>query len=172
MSQFSAEMCLDYTRSQIKNVKQLIKNIKTMDSDILVPIFICAIMPVAIVFIVFWTARNNDNRRADILIKAIESGNNIDADKLAEALRKPQKSPRELVNSRLLRGCIFSLVGIALIAFGIFNFVCGSQFDTDNVSAVFALGGISLAVGISYLFVFRYTKRQLDKSEEAESNPE
>ena len=55
---------------------------------ILVPIFVCVVLPVAIVAIVFAAAMNNDNKRAKVLIKAIESNCGIDADKLAEALQK------------------------------------------------------------------------------------
>lgn len=39
----------------------------------LVPIFICVVLPVAIVLIVFLAAMNSDNKRAKILIKAIET---------------------------------------------------------------------------------------------------
>ena len=38
--------------------------------DILVPIFVCVVLPVAIVFA---AAINNDNKRAKVLIKAIDS---------------------------------------------------------------------------------------------------
>lgn len=72
-------------------------------------------LPVAIVLIVYIAAMNSDNKRAKILIKAIEAGNGIDTKLLAEALRKPQKPAREILNLRLLRGCIFGFIGIALI---------------------------------------------------------
>lgn len=61
----------------------------------LVPIFICAILPMSIVLIVFLTIMNSDNKRAKVLIKAIEANNNIDTDRLAEALQRPRKSSRE-----------------------------------------------------------------------------
>ena len=59
-------------------------------TGLLVPIFICVVLPVAIVFIVSWVKMNGDNKRAQVILKAIESNNNIDADKLAESLRKPK----------------------------------------------------------------------------------
>ena len=55
--------------------------------QILVPIFVCVVLPVAIVAIVFAAAINNDNKRSKVLIKAIESNCGINADKLAEALQ-------------------------------------------------------------------------------------
>lgn len=142
--------------------------------DILVPIFICALMPVAIVYIVFNAARNSDNRRADVLIKAIESGNIVDADKLAEALRKPQKSARELLNGRLLRACIFTFIGIALLCIGIVNYTQGVAIDIydDPVRVPLIFGSISLAIGLSYMIVFCFSKRQLDKEKDNNRNAE
>ena len=63
---------------------------------ILVPIFICVVLPVAIVAIIYWERVNNDNKRTQVLIKAIEANNDIDADKLAEALAKPRKTAKEI----------------------------------------------------------------------------
>lgn len=77
-------------------------------TSIIVPIFVCVVLPVAIVAIVYAASINSDNQRSKVLIKAIESNCGIDADKLAEALQKPKKTAREILNLRLLRGCIFS----------------------------------------------------------------
>ncbi len=134
--------------------------------DILVPISICVILPVSIVLIVFIAAMNSDNKRANILIKAIESNNGIDADKLAESLQKPKKTEREILNMRLLRGCIFSLVGLALVITGLVNLATGSDFSSDPVSVPVMFGGIAIAVGISYLIVYRVSRRQMTKHDE------
>lgn len=128
-------------------------------TEILVPIFVCVVLPVAIVLIVFLSAMNSDNKRAQILIKAIEAGNGIDTDRLAEALRKPRKSAREILNLRLLRGCIFGLVGLALIVVGLISFACGTEFSADPVTCPMLLGGISLAVGVSYIIVYTVTRK-------------
>ena len=84
-------------------------------TGILVPIFICVVLPVAIVLIVFLYNMNSDNKRAQVLIKAIEANKDIDTDKLAEAFSKPRRSPREILNLRLLRGSIFTLCGLGFV---------------------------------------------------------
>lgn len=137
--------------------------------DILIPIFVSCIMPVAIVYIVFWTVRNKDNRNAEVLTKAIESGNIVDADKLAEALRKQQKSSKELLNERLLRGCIFSLTGLTGIVFSTLM-ICFSTGMSDFMGLMLLLGGIIFALGVSFLIVFFYSRRVL--KEETEHNTE
>ena len=129
----------------------------------LVPIFICVVLPVAIVLILALTTINNDNKRAQILIKAIESGNNIDADKLAEALRKPKKSPREILNLRLLRGCIFTLLGLGLDIVAIFNLCSGdSDVSSDVVTIPLIFSAPMLAIGIGYLVEYFVTRKQVE----------
>lgn len=134
-------------------------------SEVLVPIFVCVVLPVAIVLIVFLASMNSDNKRAKIIIKAIEANNMIDADKLSEALQKPKKTARELLNARLLRGCIFSLVGLFLCIIGIANYCAGSDFSSDPVTVSLILGGASIAVGISYLIVYFVTRKQIENPE-------
>lgn len=128
---------------------------------ILVPIFICVVLPVAIVGIVFAASMNSDNKRAKVLIKAIESNCNIDADKLAEAMRKPKKSAREILNQRLLMGCIFSFVGVALCILGLVSYCTGQGFNSDPVTIPLMFGGASLAIGLSFLVVYFVTRKQV-----------
>ena len=122
---------------------------------ILVPIFVCVVLPVAIIAIIFGASINSDNKRSQVLIKAIESNCDIDADKLAEALQKPKKTAREILNLRLLRGCIFSLVGIAVCIIGI--------IAADTVTVPLIFGGASLAIGLSYLVVYFVTRKQINE---------
>lgn len=130
--------------------------------SILVPIFVCVVLPVAIVAIVFAAVINNDNKRAKVLIKAIESNCSIDADKLAEALQKPQKSAREILNLRLLRGCIFSFIGLILCIIGVLSLCAGAEFSSDPVTVPLVFGGASLAIGLSYLVVYFVTRKQIE----------
>ena len=48
--------------------------------DFLVPIFICVVLPVAIVWLVARTKQNETNRKAEIMLKAIEAGTPVDLD--------------------------------------------------------------------------------------------
>ena len=121
----------------------------------LVPIFVC------VVAIIAATKMNNDNKRSKVLIKAIESNCGIDADKLAEALQKPKKTAREILNNRLLLGCIFSFVGLALCIVGIVSLCMGTEFSADPVTVPLVFGGASLAVGLSYLVVYLVTRKQI-----------
>lgn len=131
--------------------------------EILVPIFICVVLPVAIVLIIFLTHMNGDNKRAQVLIKAIEANNNIDTDKLAEALQKPKKSPREVLNGQLLRGCMFSLFGVLFAIIGLCNFASGGEFNSDPVTVPLMAGAVALSIGVSYLIVYFMNRKHVEK---------
>lgn len=129
---------------------------------ILVPIFCGCVLPIMVVLITSMRKKNSDNKRAEILIKAIESGKDVDADKLAEALGKPRHSPLEILNARLLRGCIYSLVGLALI----FMYCIWPDHDKDFQMLLIFMGAISTAVGIAYLIVYFMTRGQIRDEKE------
>ncbi len=137
---------------------QLIINVMV---EILVPIFVCVVLPVAIVGIVFAAAMNSENKRAQVLIKAIESNCGIDADRLAEALRKPVRTAREVLNLRLLRGCVFSFTGLAAVIAGIIALCAGAELSSPLVAILMLAGGVALAIGLSYLVVYAVTRKQV-----------
>lgn len=135
--------------------------------DILIPIFVCVVLPVAIVLIVQLSEVTKQRLKANIIIKAIEVNNSIDADKLAESLKKPEKpvkTDRQILYGRLLRGCIFSLVGLAICAVGVASLCTGNDFNSDTVTGSFLFGGASLAIGIGFLIVYFATRKQVEGS--------
>lgn len=134
--------------------------------DILVPIFICVVLPVACTALVAWQRVNYDNKRAQILIKAIEANNGIDADKLAESLRKPKKSARQTLYNRLLWGCIFTFSSLAVAVFGIIM-QCMKEKEPAVTSVL--IGGILLAIGLSNLIVYFVSRKTVSALKEEET---
>ncbi|MDE6291625.1 MAG: hypothetical protein K2M16_08835 [Muribaculaceae bacterium] len=130
--------------------------------EVLVPIFVCVVLPVSIVLIVSIRKWNSDNKRAEILTKAIESGREVDTERLVESLRGPKiryYSDKDQLFSRLLRGCIFSLTGAALSVV----FLTGIIKDKDAQVIILMVGLVCLAVGISYLIVFFASRKDVLK---------
>lgn len=139
-----------------------------MDVAIIIPIFICVILPISIVLIFYLWKINKDNKRSKILIKAIESNPGLDIDKFAESLQSPKRSETELLNLRLLRGLIFTFCGIILVIVGVVVYY-SDKVMTDDAVMLMILGGISFAVGLSYLIVYRVSRKQIiDSSEDKE----
>lgn len=100
-------------------------------------------------------------------MKAIESGNSLDADKLAQALNaqqepKPRRTPREVLNRRLLIGILGLLLGLAPIIVTLIFKNCTDSYISDEVVYFFAfIGSLFAAVGLSYLIVYFVTRKQV-----------
>lgn len=129
--------------------------------QLLVPIGICVVLPVLIVWIVCRASSNRDNKRAEVLIEAIKANNAIDATALAQAFSKPPRSQRELLSGRLLRACIFGLVGLVLLACPVCAFALGG-IDLEDMIEFLMIGLVLIAVGVSYLIVFFFSRREMN----------
>lgn len=128
---------------------------------ILIPISVCVVLPVMVVWLTTRAATNADNQRARVLMKAIESNANIDADKLAEALQKPRRTPAEMQSRRLLRGTMFTLLGVAAALVALWMSLQKSMTDPSGVLLMLVVAGVCFAVGIAYLTVF-YVNRKAE----------
>ena len=137
--------------------------------DILTPIFICVVLPVAIVWLVIRTKQNETNKTAESIIKAIESGNPIDQDFFkTQPLRKGTK---ERLLGILTAACILIALGVGLLLIGIIIIpALGYTFKTAP-SAYMLLtfaGGILSVVGASLIAVYFIMRKVLAKEIAAE----
>ena len=135
--------------------------------DILIPISVCVVLPVMVVWLVNRTRQNEINRKADIMLKAIESGATIDANFFKA--QQENKSIKERLLKRLTGACIFTLTGLVFAVIGLFNWTNLTE-NISNDSAVIPMifGGLFLAIGISLFVVFFVGRKMLDKEIEAE----
>ena len=120
--------------------------------EILVPRGICVILPLGIFWLYYRAQMNKENKRTEIIMKALESNSNLDTDSLVKALENTSKTPQGIRYARLQRGCQYTLLGIALcVVFFISN---GMEIDSDMAFLMIFAGAASIAVGISYLIVY------------------
>ena len=132
--------------------------------DIIVPIGICVVLPVMLVWLVTRVRRNEIDKKAEVMIKAIESGVTIDSDFFKEAPKK-RKSTKERLLNRLICGCAASIIGAALTAIGIIPWM---TLEDDTFAPLLIFGGISLAVGIALFIGFFVGRKMLAKEIKAE----
>ena len=130
----------------------------------LLPLCICVVLPIMVVWL--WTrmkTRNND-KRAEIVLEALKKDNDIDAGKLVEALASPKKTALEVLHNRLMYGCRFSLVGIAIL---ICSYASYLKFYDDGIwYNLLVVGSIVLAIGISFLVVYFVTRKSVTETSE------
>ena len=132
--------------------------------DIIVPIGICVVLPVMLVWLVTRVRRNEIDKKTEVMLKAIESGATIDSDLFKEAPKK-RKSTKERLLNRLVCGCAASIIGAALTAIGIIPWM---TLEDDTFAPLLIFGGISLAVGIALFIGFFVGRKMLAKEMEAE----
>lgn len=135
--------------------------------DIIVPIGICVVLPVMLVWLVTRVRRNEIDKKTEVMLKAIESGATIDSDLFKEAPKK-RKSTKERLLNRLICGCAASIIGAALTAIGIIPWM---TLEDDTFAPLLIFGGISLAVGIALFIGFFVGRKMLAKEMEAEEKP-
>ena len=110
--------------------------------DILVPIFICVVLPVTVVWLVARTRQNEANKKADIMLKAIEAGVPVDMEQFNTDMKKTPKTIKQGLLDKLSGACITSLIGIAFIVLFLVNqYGPGVDFFFDNM---FPIAGVIL----------------------------
>ena len=139
--------------------------------EILVPIAVCVVLPVMIVWLINRTRQNETNRKAEIMLKAIEAGATIDADFFkAQQNQKAPKTIKERLLKRLSGGCICALTGLASAAVGIVNHAnWDGSISGDSGIIAMVIGGVLFGIGTSLIIVFFVGKKMLAKEMEAEA---
>lgn len=126
----------------------------------LLPMTICVVLPVLIVWIVVRARVKRDDMKTQILLESLRSNKDINAEKIAEAMTKPVKTPFERQMTRLLWAGIWTFIGIAFIVYWIIEAAQGEGLDELEV---LFLGIICTGIGISFLTVYFVAQKQLDK---------
>ena len=135
--------------------------------DILVPIACGCILPIVIIFLGVRQKMNETNKRTEIVLAAIEKNPEMDIEEIMKKISRKPKLLKEKLLTKLLWGCLTTLLGIGLIGFGIFlgeNQLGG----TDDPMTAICFGLISLGVGIAFLVNYFMGKKMLSKEIEAE----
>ena len=137
-----------------------------------VPVFICVVLPIMVVWLVARTKQNETNRKAEIMLKAIESGVPVDMSQFEPAKKnKGPKSIKQDLLEKLNGACITSLMGAGFLALGILRAI-DPHFGLNTLLNKFWLpaGAVLLAVGIGLFISYFVGKKMLAKEMEAEEN--
>lgn len=141
---------------------------------LIVPIAVCVVLPVAIVWLKVSQQKKQDALRAEVMLEAIRQGRDVDIDALSKSMSNKSRrrlSPRRRLMNQLLCGCICSLVGLIFVVTGILDVIDNGSADTLLV------GGATTAVGISFLIVYFVGRKNLaaeeawEKSQQNCDNP-
>ena len=138
-----------------------------MLEDILSPIFICVVLPVTIVWLISRTRQNEANRKAEIMLKAIDAGVPVDMEQFNTPKKKAPQTVKQDLLDKLTGACITTFMGIAFLTlFFIDKFGTGIPLMFESFMPI--AGGVLLAVGIGLFITYFVGKNLLSKEIEAE----
>ncbi len=129
--------------------------------QLLVPIGVAVVLPIAIVAIVFRSALASERNRKEIVLAVLEKNPDIDVEQLMKNLKKSEKLIKEKLLARLERGCLCCLMGVA---FMLLYFFLGVQSE----DLIVVVGAALIAIGIAFLISYFVGRRMLAKEMEAE----
>ena len=129
--------------------------------NILVPVAICVILPIMIVWLVGRVRQNETNRKAEIMLKAIENGQSIDPE-IFTSKKRVAPIKKDLLE-KLNGACITTLMGLAFL--GIYLVQGDNGFFESYLPYA---AGAMLAVGIGLFISYFAGKKMLAKEIEAE----
>jgi len=122
--------------------------------DSIVPLSVCVVLPVLVVLMVIRRSRHETDKRAEVMIKAIENGASVNSSFFN--VNEKKKTPREKLLNKLLAGCVVLLLGVASATTSWFVF-------DDILRHVMIIGGACfVAVGVALLISYGVGKKILD----------
>ena len=128
--------------------------------QLLVPIGVAVVLPIAIVAIVFKSALASERNRKEIVLAVLEKNPDIDVEELMKNLKKSEKLIKEKLLARLERGCLCCLMGVAFVLLYFFLSV-QNEF-------LLIVGAALIPIGIAFLISYFVGCRMLAKEMEAE----
>ena len=142
----------------------------------MLPIILCGcVLPIIFIWMETRRKMNETNARTQIVTAALEKNPDMDVEELLKKISPKKKLLKEKLLSKLLWGCITTILGIGLIGFGIFLINTISK-DTqkihmaDDVQTAIAFGVILLAVGAAFIINYGVGRKMLAKEIEAEES--
>lgn len=134
--------------------------------DTLVPIFVCVVLPVSIVWLASRAGVNKDRQRSQVVIEALKNNPDIDINEILKTYSVKEKTPQEKLQNRLLRGVLFSILAVAITVFVIFDvYGLGNQ-------GMLVLDIVFYGLGISNMVVFFLQRKHLAESQQNNNNTE
>ena len=137
----------------------------------LVPIAICCVLPIMVVWLNSRRRIIENNSRTQIVLAAMDKNSDVDIEELLKKMtpyRKPKLLKEKLLN-KLLGGSIALLLGIGVEISDIcLGFVGGAP--TALIWMLGCSGAILIVLGIAFLINYLVGKKMLAKEIEAELN--
>ena len=136
----------------------------------MLPVIACGcVLPIVFIWLETRRKINESRDRMQIITTAIEKHPDMDVEELMKKISPKKKSLKEKLLSKLLWGCITTIMGIGLIGFGFF-LTTQKIHMADDVQTAIGFGVVLLGIGLAFLINYAVGKKMLAKELEAEQN--
>ena len=129
--------------------------------EILIPIAVSCVMPIAIVGIIARAVAKKSEHKMNVMIKAVENGAEIDPSVLMSVRSRTISTKMQLVR-RLGAGVAFTLMGLMFILGAVFNL---ASFSVWGYYPGFPLLAIGAGFLVSFFFGRSFLKSQMESEE-------
>ena len=130
-------------------------------SEVLIPIVVSGIMPIAVVALIAWAYAKRSEHRMNVMIKAIENGAELDQNAIMGLKSKVKSTRKELV-SRLGSGVAFTLMGLMFVLSAAFGL---SSFPSWGYYPGFPLLAVGIGLLVSFFYGRIYLKSQIEEED-------
>lgn len=132
----------------------------------IVPIGICVVLPIIIVWIIMQNKKNNTNRRTEIILAAIEKNPDIgNMEEILKQITPPQPTFREKMlrklHGEMMWGSTMTLLGVALLI-AIIAWVSYGNYAPGDIAALGVMCAACLATGLGMLIAYFSGKKMLN----------
>ncbi len=125
-----------------------------------IPIFICVVLPVMVVWLVTKANTRRTEKKMDVLMKAIENGTEIDPDMLVDI--NGGKSTKMKLVDKLGSGVMLTLMGLVFILLAAFNVL---SFAAWGYYAGIPILAVGIGTLVSYFFGMKFLKPEIEAEE-------
>lgn len=126
-----------------------------------IPIFICVVLPVMVVWLVTRANTRRTEKKMDVLMKAIENGTEIDPDMLVDI--NGGKSTKMKLVDKLGSGVMLTLMGLVFILLAAFNVL---SFAAWGFYAGIPILAVGIGTLVSYFFGMKFLKPEIEAEEQ------
>ena len=136
-------------------------------ASLLIPIACGCILPIVAIWLGIRQKMNESKNRTQIVLAAIEKNPDMDIEDLMNKISPKKKLLKEKLLTKLLWGCLTTMLGIGLIGFCVYLHVTALGGSDDLLMSVCS-GLILLGIGIAFLINYSIGRKMLAKEMEAE----
>ena len=128
---------------------------------------ICVVLPIVIVWLFNRRRTNETNKKAEIILKAIDAGVEVDPDLLKNDVS--QRSVKEGLLNKFTGAVVTTLMGIVTIAFAVIVISKHGSRVNEEMMVVALVGGLLVAIGLALFGTYLVGKKMFAAEIEAEA---